>query len=567
MASRSRWWPVGVGLTVAVTGGGAASLGPAGTEAEAGPETATGVVFDDLNGNGVRDDGEPGLSDVSVSNGRDVVRTDARGRYRVVVDDETIIFITKPAGYMVPVNGVQLPQFYYLHYPNGTPHDLRYGGIEPTGALPASVDFALVEDDTLDERFSALVFADPQTRNAGEIADMAEDVVAELTDPDAEFGMTVGDVVNDPLDLFGLHNETIARIGLPWWNLPGNHDMDYDAPDDVHATDTFKSVYGPTDYSFDYGQVHFVAMDNVQHLGPDHGYRGFLDDEQLEWLANDLAHVAADQLVVIATHIPLMTDATMSAGVNTVNVAELLAVLETREHVYSFSGHDTSNSWQMYLGPDDGWNGSGHFHHQVLAEVRGGGWTTGPVDERGVPAADMADGNPNGYYEITFDGTDYTPRFKAASLPADYQMRLSLHGGRGERAWLPTGPSGSDGLPEHAHFTVRDWAGVRNSTPRVVANVFDGGERHVVEVRVDDGPVMPMEHLDPTDDPYVMALAEQYAGTPERPANPEPSSHLWSAPLPRGLRPGEHTVTVRSTDPYGQVSESAAMFEVLTGRG
>jgi len=44
--------------------------GLANAEAPAYNDTATGVVFDDTNGNNERDTGEPGVPDVSVSNGR-----------------------------------------------------------------------------------------------------------------------------------------------------------------------------------------------------------------------------------------------------------------------------------------------------------------------------------------------------------------------------------------------------------------------------------------------------------------------------------------------------------------
>lgn len=535
------------------------------TGATAAGEFAAGTVYHDRNGNSVRDAGEAGIAGVPVSNGLDVVTTDEDGSYRLPVDDETILFVSKPAGWMVPVNEVQLPQFYYTHYPAGTPHDLKYGGIAPTGELPESVDFALVKHDDTDA-FDALVFADPQTRNADEVDDMRQDVIAELVGSDATFGLTVGDVVNDPLDLFPVHNAAVAEIGVPWWNLPGNHDMDYDAPTDEHATDTYKSVFGPTNYSFDYGQVHVVAMDNVEYRGPGKGYRGNLTAEQLQWLANDLALVPQDKLVVIATHIPLKTDATASAGVNTANLEGLFEVLGDREHVYSFSGHDTSNSWQMYLGPEDGWTGTEPFHHQVLAEVRGGGWTTGPVDERGVSAADMADGNPNGYYTMSFDGTSYTPRYKPASLPADFQMRLSFSGGEADQVILPGGPSGSGDPAEPAQYHPRDWDEDRWPTPTVTANVFDGGELHEVEVSVDGRPFETMAQSTPVNDPYISALRELLRDTPEQPARPEPSSHLWTAPLPNNIGPGTHSVTVRSTDPYGQVSESTATFEVVAGK-
>lgn len=560
-------------------------------------ETARGVVFEDLDGDGERDRREPGVPDVSVSNGVDVVRTDARGRYSLEVTDETIIFITKPAGYMVPVDDAQLPQFYYLHYPGGTPIETEFEAIGPTGPLPRSVDFPLFAVEESD-RFDAVVFADPQTRNFNELEDFKADVVDELVGIDAAFGLTVGDIVNDPLDLFDEHNAIVADIGIPWWNLPGNHDINFDVPDDTYSTQTYKSVYGPTDYSTDYGRVHFVNMDNVQYFGEEEGgYRGYLTEQQLTWLANDLAHVPADRLIVIATHIPLRTEAIGADNINTVNLDELFEVLEGREHLYSVSGHDTSNSWQMYFEPGEVieppadvntavWEGDTAFHHQVLAEVRGGGWTTGPLDaERGVQAVEMADGNPNGYYIVEFDGVEYTPRFTPASLPASYQIRLTFEGGEGNHVlsdgtavWVPSGPSGSGGIDPDPVFRLRDVGRRGAQQPAaVVANVFDGGPKHTVEVSWDGGPFEAMSYSPPrfglTDgqedrnlDPYIQTLREVLSPS-EQPASPQPSSHLWRAEMPRDLGLGNHAVTVRSTDPYGQVSEATEFFDIsLTGR-
>lgn len=571
-------------------------VGPLGASARvtsAATDIASGVVFEDVNDNGEKDNDDPGVPKVSVSNGHDVVQTDSEGRYSLEVTGETIIFVTKPSGYMVPVDENQLPQFYYLHYPDGSSVDTFYPGIEPTGPLPESVDFPLLKQQESDS-FEAVVFADPQTRNFGELEDFRTDVVDELVGTDAALGLTVGDIVNDPLDLFEPHNEIVSTIGIPWWNLPGNHDINYDVPNDTYSTETYKRVYGPTDYSVDYGQVHFVNMDNVGYLGEGQGgYRGYLNDRQLEWLANDLEYVPDDKLIVIATHIPLRTEAIGGASLNTVNLDELFEVLEGREHLFSISGHDTSNSWQMYMDPGElrppppgvnpaVWSGENPFHHQVLAEVRGGGWTTGPLDERGVPAADMADGNPNGYYFITFDGNEYRPRFKPASLPDDFQMRITFRGGEGNHVldngdpvWIPGGPSGSHGISPWPRFHARDWDEEHGPAPLVEANVFDGGGRHKVQVRFDARRFAPMNYNPPrfglTDgdpagnlDPYITALREKLEGS-ERPVRPEPSSHLWTALVPRNLGPGIHTVTIKSTDPYGRVSETSQRFENFTG--
>ncbi len=160
MNLRNTWAAIAVFSAVAVSGA-----------------TATGIVYEDVDRNGLRGANEPGVANVAVSNGVDVVPTDADGRYEIDVDDQTIVFITKPAGYMTPVDGKMLPRFYYIHQPDGSPSGLRYAGIAPTGDLPASVDFALVRVDE-PAKFEALLFADTQPQTSVEIDYIRDDLVA-----------------------------------------------------------------------------------------------------------------------------------------------------------------------------------------------------------------------------------------------------------------------------------------------------------------------------------------------------------------------------------------------------
>ena len=103
------------------------------------PQFATGTVFHDTNANGQLDSGEPPLADIRVSNGREIVRTDEKGRYRLPVTDDTIVFVIKPGGWQTPYDEFNRPRFYYIHKPNGSPADFKYAGVAPTGPLPASV--------------------------------------------------------------------------------------------------------------------------------------------------------------------------------------------------------------------------------------------------------------------------------------------------------------------------------------------------------------------------------------------------------------------------------------------
>ena len=205
---------------------------------------ATGVVFVDTNGNHTRDADETGLAGVGVSNGRDVVQTDAEGRYTLAVDDDSIVFVIKPSGYRTVTDKDHLSRFYYIHKPAGSPQNLGFPGVEPTGPLPAEIHFPLypVKES---EAFDVIFFGDPQPRDQKEIDYIAHDVVEDLVGVDAAFGVTLGDILFDDLSLFDSFNRTIGKIGIPWYNVIGNHDINFAAETDELSDETYERVYGP----------------------------------------------------------------------------------------------------------------------------------------------------------------------------------------------------------------------------------------------------------------------------------------------------------------------------------
>jgi hypothetical protein len=157
--------------------------------------TVSGTVYENRSGGSRRQANDPGIANVLVSNGRDVAKTDAEGRYTLPVDDESIIFVIKPTDYSVHVDAQMLPRFYYIHQPGGSPAslNLRYRGIDPTGPLPTSVDFALRRADE-PRKFDVIVFTDPQPESALEVDFIRDDVVTALIGAKAAFGMTAGDI-------------------------------------------------------------------------------------------------------------------------------------------------------------------------------------------------------------------------------------------------------------------------------------------------------------------------------------------------------------------------------------
>jgi 3',5'-cyclic AMP phosphodiesterase CpdA len=75
--------------------------------------------------------------------------------------------------------------------------------------------------------------------------------------------------------------------------VPGEHDAGLD------GGELFRSVFGPTFYSFDHKGFHFVALDNVSRAKPEVGA------EQRAWLAKDIARFPKTAPIVVFTHRPL----------------------------------------------------------------------------------------------------------------------------------------------------------------------------------------------------------------------------------------------------------------------
>src|SRR5690606_6744818 len=216
-------------------------------------EQVTGYVFHDTNQNGRRDRGEAGVAHVAVSNGIEVVQTDRDGRYALPIGDDHVVFVIKPAGYQAPLDAFNLPKTYYIHKPDGSPASLEYPGVAPTGDLPASVDFALEPADESGD-FKALVFGDPQAYTKEEMEFFAKGIVSEAAGArDVAFGISLGDLVGDVLNLHPDYKQAVAKIGIPWYNLMGNHDMNYDVDADSLADETFEANFGPANYAFNYG--------------------------------------------------------------------------------------------------------------------------------------------------------------------------------------------------------------------------------------------------------------------------------------------------------------------------
>jgi len=495
---------------------------------QADQQRARGVVYHDVNGNRKFDPGDTILRNVKISNGQQIVYTDRQGRYEIPVDDDTILFVIKPRGWRTPRNENNLPQFHYIHKPNGSP-DLKYPGVEPTGDLPESINFALYPQQE-PKQFRALLFGDPQPRDQKEIDYIAHDVIEELIDTDASFGVTLGDILFDDLSLFEASSRTIALLGIPWYNVIGNHDINYDARNDRQSDETFERAFGPSYYSFDYGQVHFLVLDDIEWIYSEKNqkgrYRGGLGERQMQFIKNDLAEIPENQMVVLLMHIPL---------VNVADREELYRLIEQRPFCISISGH-THHHEHRFITKADGWRGPQPHHHIINVTVSGSWWSGAP-DERGIPHTMMSDGAPNGYSILSFDGVKYKLDFKAARRPADYQMKIMA--------------------PEEV------LAAEMEQTDLYV-NIFNGSSKSKVEFRIGHSNWHPMQQK-MEHDPEFVAIAERDHAAKEKTwrnlPKPKICPHLWHSLLP-SVDVGTHKIEVRTTDMFGRTDNAHRVIRV-----
>ena len=109
---------------------------------------------------------------------------------------------------------------------------------------------------------------DPQPETGAEVDFIREDLIQALAGVDAKFGLTAGDIMFDDLSLYPRSNAIMGAIGLPWWNIGGNHDLNFEAPDRRYSRETFKRVFGPNYYAFFYAKTLFLMLDDVELSGP-----------------------------------------------------------------------------------------------------------------------------------------------------------------------------------------------------------------------------------------------------------------------------------------------------------
>jgi hypothetical protein len=494
-----------------------------------------GYVYEDLNRNGRREKDETGIAGVAVSNGTEVVLTDAEGKYRLSASDDMIVFAVKPTGYRPALDELNLSRTYYVHKPAGSP-DSFYKGVAPTGKLPASVDFAFLRYDE-PEDFTALIFGDTQPYSEQDMEYLKNGVIAEAqTLRGISFGITLGDLVGDRLDLHQPYKQIIHSIGIPWYNVMGNHDMNYDAGEDRLSDESFEAHFGPNNYAFNYGKAHFIVLDDILYPHPltGQGYWGGLRGDQLAFVRNDLASVAHDRLIVVAMHIPLV-DAEEYDAFRDADRQALYELLKNYPDVLFLSAHTHIQAQHRIAGAA---GRSTPFHEYNVGAVCGD-WYSGIFEVKGFPLSTMRDGTPAGYAFLRIRGNQYVLDYKVLGKPDDYQIAL-YH-------------------PKVVPFR-------QSTSASVYADFFMGSAIDTVEYRIDDGAWLKMQRVDEFDPAYCRYVQDwdylERLVPGRRPSNPVNCTHLWKNRIITTLPVGEHRIEVRAKDRFNRTHTATGAYRI-----
>jgi len=431
--------------------------------------------------------GRRGIGGVAVTDGVTIVPTNADGSFELLADRaQPFVYLSVPAGYRIPTHATGTAAFYR--------------------PLAGRADFALEPLDGGDDRHAVLLLADTQTQTPFEMGRLHAETVPDVRATVRALGdvpvcgVACGDIMYDDLSLYPEYERAVRDMAVPFFQVLGNHDLVQTSATDEGAAVTFGRHFGPTYYSFDRGEVHYVVLDDVFWYGA--GYIGHVEQRQLSWLAADLARVERGRTVVVLLHIPVLSTHTTrnggrpGTGESMTNREALYRLLEPYT-AYAVSGHTHEHERH-----DDG-----GIRHHVSGTVCGA-WWSGDI---------CWDGTPNGYTVYEARGSELRWRYQSTGRPASHQLRVY--------------PPGSD--PQSPNDLV---ANVWDADDAWTVVWYENGERK--------GRMGRRRGLDPR------AVAEQTG--PDAPprrgwVEPTMTDHLYYAPVSPGA-----AVRVEATNGWGE---------------
>ena len=178
-----------------------------------------------------------------------------------------------------------------------------------------------------------------------------------------DFVLTGGDLIMDALSqsygradsLYHLYAETVKGFQMPVYNTIGNHEefgyyeaSGVDASHPLYGDGMYEQRLGKRYHVFEYHGWRFYVLDSIEE-GEEGGYYGFIDEEQMAWLKEDLAGVDPSTPIVISVHIPLITVFTQLDVGSTAPNGRGSVVTNSKELLDLFGGHNLRLVLQGHL--------------------------------------------------------------------------------------------------------------------------------------------------------------------------------------------------------------------------
>lgn len=212
------------------------------------------------------------IRNVAVTDGRNVVKTDENGKFELKGWRRChLISITVPAGYVT--------DNFYISVDKAT----------------ESYDFTLEKSElTSQENHSFLQVSDTEI-GANGVGEWIKDVKDIVKETNPSFLIHTGDICCEDGLKRHIQDMNTLTMDCPVRYIIGNHDF----VKGKYGEELYESIYGPTWYSFDVGNTHYVVTPIRRELD----YRsGYLKTDCFKWLENDLANIPEGMQVVMFNH-------------------------------------------------------------------------------------------------------------------------------------------------------------------------------------------------------------------------------------------------------------------------
>jgi hypothetical protein len=311
------------------------------------------------------------LPNVSISDGYQIIQTNSKGEYNLQPhSNASFVFIVLPSGF---------------HFPHKQGVADFYQTID-SSAKTQTIDFLLEPLSGSDDKHAFIIWGDTQildkedAKQLNEISAVETQKVIATLGNQPLHGITLGDLVFDKFELYPDYKNAVAKTGVPFFQVIGNHDMDLGARSDEQSDKTYREQFGPTYYSFNRGKVHYVVLDNVFNIRANRGYMGYIPENQLAWLEKDLAAVPAGSIVIVCLHIPTKTGASKRAGLREESPG---GHTSNRDILYKMLKPYNAHIMSAHTHVSENWIEGNIMEHNTGTVC--GAWWSGPVCSDGCP--------------------------------------------------------------------------------------------------------------------------------------------------------------------------------------